>query len=266
VAQLSDLMFTTRGPSPGAILLEWHVQGAQKGDSGIWDVHYRIGGADGTLTGQDTCPTSAEKSTSPRCIGTHTLLAIKPAASVYIENMWGWTADHDIDTGAQLNIFNARGLVIETNQPVWLYGTSMEHSYLFQYAIAPGSSNVLLSILQSETPYYQPQFPLVATAPTDPAFYSGQMHAFALAATGGSSNVVLYGTGFYSFFTSWQQNCGGSKQPSCQRHISRFHAASSVRLHNFNTHASDVVLAINGVNIWANETENGFCSTVSWWS
>ena len=40
-------------------------------------------------------------------------------ASAYIENAWLWTADHDIGDPktTQINIFVARGLLIESTNP-----------------------------------------------------------------------------------------------------------------------------------------------------
>ncbi len=46
------------------------------------------------------------------------------AGGLYIENVWLWTADHDIDDASnrQVTIFNGRGLLIEsTAGTFWLY-------------------------------------------------------------------------------------------------------------------------------------------------
>lgn len=269
VAQLADLMLTTRGPAPGAVLLSWHVQGAAPGDAGIWDVHYRIGGAAGSLVDNDTCPKNTTMAASPECVGVHTLLHIQPNASVYVENVWGWVGDHNIDSGHGVNCYSARGLVVETDHAVWLYGTAMEHSYLFQYTLAQRSGTTLLSILQTETPYFQPEFPLVASAPADPAFYVGQTHSFSIAASYGAADVVLYGTGMYSFFFQWNNSrCGvgsGGAGDPCQTHMAQWRAPERVRLHNFNTHGAADVVDFNGTRVAAAETLNGFCATVSIW-
>jgi hypothetical protein len=40
------------------------------------------------------------------------------------QNMWLWTADHDLDQGPQVDIYAGRGILDEsTNGPVWLIGT-----------------------------------------------------------------------------------------------------------------------------------------------
>ncbi|CUF42273.1 glycoside hydrolase family 55, putative, partial [Bodo saltans] len=157
--EISDLMFTTHYPAPGAKMIVWHADcGGVAGACGLWDVHFRIGGAIGTNMGCNEC--LFNKTTflhnQSTCYGAHTLLYIAPNASVYVENMWGWVADHDIDTGLDLNIYNARGLVVESDKPVWLYGTAMEHSFLFQYNLVK-SANTLLSIIQTETVYMEPE-------------------------------------------------------------------------------------------------------------
>ncbi|KAI9356555.1 pectate lyase superfamily protein-domain-containing protein [Zopfochytrium polystomum] len=53
--QISDVILETRGSLPGAILMQWNVQGRSAGDAGLWDVHFRIGGTAGTQQQSDTC-------------------------------------------------------------------------------------------------------------------------------------------------------------------------------------------------------------------
>jgi hypothetical protein len=270
VAHLADIMFTTHGPAPGAVMLRWYVAGRVPGDSGVWDVHFRIGGAVGTGMNATHCNITAQMNNSPQCLGVHTLFHIALNASVYVENMWGWVADHDIDDGAALNIFSPRGMLVETQRPVWLYGTAMEHSYLYQYNLRR-SQNVLCSILQTETPYYQPQFILNASAASDPGFYDNQTHAFSIYA-GHVANIALYGVGMYSFFDRWNNSaCSVAKLPSCQTHISVWDTltgnvgADSVRLLNYNTHGSQYIMTINGADLLGSAVPNGFCDTVSIW-
>lgn len=43
---------------------------------------------------------------------------------------------------------------MESRQASWLYGTSFEHSVNFQYNLF-NASNIFVSMLQTETPYYQ---------------------------------------------------------------------------------------------------------------
>jgi len=89
---------------------------------------------------------------------------ITPRASGYFENMWLWVADHMIDdadlasannTMTQNSVFVARGLLIESTSPTWLYGTSSEHAVFYQYNFHK-AQKVFAGIIQSESPYYQP--------------------------------------------------------------------------------------------------------------
>lgn len=53
--EMSDLVFETRGPVPGAVLVEWNIACTGPGTCGMWDVHWRIGGSAGTQLQQDIC-------------------------------------------------------------------------------------------------------------------------------------------------------------------------------------------------------------------
>jgi hypothetical protein len=77
-----------------------------------------------------------------------------------MENIWAWTADHDLDTKSQdqLDVFAARGILIESQGPTWLYGTSSEHNVLYQYQLS-GAKDIVLGMVQTESPYFQPTPP-----------------------------------------------------------------------------------------------------------
>ena len=155
--ELSDLMFETKGPQPGAILMEWNVAdpAGQQGSSGMWDVHFRIGGTTGTELQSDTClrPDSGVTTADEKCAGAFLLLHVTSQASIYVENCWFWVADHDLDLKdyKQVNIYNGRGVLIESQGPVWMYGTASEHHQLYNYQIAR-AKDVYLSAIQTETP------------------------------------------------------------------------------------------------------------------
>lgn len=59
-----------------------------------------------------------------------------------------------MDYDDQINVYNARGLLVESQGPVWMYGTAFEHSLLYQYNLV-NAKNVLMSQIQTETPYFQ---------------------------------------------------------------------------------------------------------------
>ena len=160
--EISDLIFTTKGPQPGAILIEWNLAkpAGTQGQSGMWDVHTRVGGTIGTGLQTETC--AAQKSggtisANPKCEGVFLMLHITSTASVYLENTWFWTADHDLDQSGenQLNIYTGRGVLVESQGPVWMYGTSAEHNTLYNYQIAH-AKDIYMNGIQTETPFVPP--------------------------------------------------------------------------------------------------------------
>ena len=45
--EITDMIFSTRGPAAGAIIIEWNVHDPanQQGAAGTWDTHIIIGGS-----------------------------------------------------------------------------------------------------------------------------------------------------------------------------------------------------------------------------
>lgn len=111
-----DLVFETQGPAPGCILVEWNIKQAYPGGAGFWDTHYRIGGTAGTDILVDKCRKSpgvritADSDTVRNCYGTFMLLHVTPQANIYMENVWGWVSDHQLDAPDrdQIYVFNGR--------------------------------------------------------------------------------------------------------------------------------------------------------------
>eukprot|EP00672_Neobodo_designis_P024626 CAMPEP_0174837674 /NCGR_PEP_ID=MMETSP1114-20130205/6903_1 /TAXON_ID=312471 /ORGANISM="Neobodo designis, Strain CCAP 1951/1" /LENGTH=737 /DNA_ID=CAMNT_0016071747 /DNA_START=39 /DNA_END=2252 /DNA_ORIENTATION=+ len=293
--QLADLLLTVQGPAPGAVLVRWNTRAALPGDCGAWDVHFRIGGAQGTgLTGAE-CPTTTPfpSAAGAACQAAHTLLHLAPSSgNVYLENVWGWVADHDIDSGVQTNIFAGRGLVSEAQHGgVWTFGVAFEHSFLGQFILnKPGAAHLLV-VPQTETPYYQPMFPLDASTPgigynatADPSYGTAAapnaMHAYGVyfAAASASAPLWIVGAGHYSFFDNWNSTVCGSVVAPCQRVIalaqlpagsnastlSSFVHAANVNIHG----ARDVFDAVGGdqstlKELSALQFPNDFCQTAS---
>jgi hypothetical protein len=134
----------------------------------------------------------------------------KYAAGLYMENVWLWVADHDVDdaTVTQITVFAGRGLLVEsTAGSIWMYGTSVEHHALYQYQLA-NTANIYMGEIQTETPYYQPNpntaipFPAVASL-NDPATASDAVGLRILS----SNNILVYGAGLYSFFYNYNVHC-----------------------------------------------------------
>lgn len=110
--EVSDIIVSTRGGAAGAVLIEYNLDGDQ--GSGLWDVHTRIGGFDGSDLQVANCPTTA--AVSADCEAAFMSIHVTSSASnVYLENNWFWTADHDIDSAAntQISIYTGRGALIE---------------------------------------------------------------------------------------------------------------------------------------------------------
>lgn len=158
--EMSDLIFETKGPQPGAIMVEWNLAepAGQQATSGMWDVHVRIGGTAGTHLQSDTCAKTpnvtapADPSAFKSCEGAFLLLHVTSKGSIYLENNWFWVADHEIDLAdhGQISLYNGRGVLIESQGPVWMYGSSSEHSQLYNYQIA-NAKNIYMSAIQTET-------------------------------------------------------------------------------------------------------------------
>ena len=198
----------------------------------MWDVHWRIGGTAGTELQSDRCTKnpSVEAAANTTCIGAFLLLHVTTEGSLYMENNWGWVADHELDLADhnQINIYNGRGALIESKAGVWMYGTAFEHSTLYNYNIA-NANDVYMSVIQSETAcVFSPI--RVANTITDDTFYSYMQdnpnsldpfppnsaytdpdfsncfQAICYKTYGlriaNSNNVLNYGAGLYSFFNN----------------------------------------------------------------
>ena len=271
--ELSDLMLVTKGPAPGAILVEWNVGQAQPGSTGMWDVHFRVGGAAGTGLQSDVCgknPTATDPP-NPKCIGAFMLLHITEKASAYIENSWAWTADHELDLADhnQIDIYTGRGILIEGQGPNWLYGTAAEHNQLYNYQVS-NAQNVFMGFIQSETPYYQSNpnalTPFqVQSGFNDPDFSSCTTDACRKSwglRVANSSDLYIYGAGLYSFFDNFSQSCLDSE--TCQENMVEVDC-SHVSVYGLSTKASNnMVTSSNGNGlVLGSDNLSNFCSTIS---
>jgi len=269
VAQFSDFVISTKGPQPGAILIEWNLHDPPNapGSNGIWDVHYRIGGAIGTNIEPNNCPADDGSGAPPsQCNGAWALLHVTTTGNIYAENVWGWTADHDIDKGPQINVYNSRGFLCESQGPVWLYGTAMEHSVLYEYNFH-GAKDVFMGCIQTETPYYQPSknTPWNPSHPTDPQYCTGDercMMAYGLAIQN-STNVWIYGTGLYSFFNVWSTNCltFAPARTQCQLNIIYIENSMHIYPYAISTVGTQNMIYPNQTYSLAVNNANTFCAT-----
>ncbi|KAF3940010.1 hypothetical protein ABW19_dt0204076 [Dactylella cylindrospora] len=160
--EIQDMLFGVRGPAAGCILVEWNIAASSKGSAAIWDSHWRVGGSIGSNLQVAQCPKLTGQ-VNPNCVAATMLLHITPGSNGYFENTWIWTADHDLDIVSQdqIDIYVGRGVLIQSEGPTWMYGTASEHNVLYQYQLQ-GAKNIFMSLIQTESPYYQ-------TAPGAPA-------------------------------------------------------------------------------------------------
>ncbi|KAJ4305297.1 hypothetical protein N0V90_000828 [Kalmusia sp. IMI 367209] len=271
--ELSDFLIGTQGPTPGAKLIEYNLASAK--GSGVWDVHTRIGGAKGTQLQVAQCPVG---SVNDACMAGYMNVHITSSASnAYFENNWFWTADHDLDdaTSTQISIFVGRGLLVEGSN-IWLYGNGVEHQSLYQYQFA-NAKNVFAGFIQSETPYYMPTPDAKGQPyPTNSAINDPDYNKICVAgqrcdALGlrvlNSSNILLYGAGFYSFFVSNNNSCSKDTNSvrDCQNRMVSIEGTSSVLAYSLNEVGATQMLTIDGVDK-ADWTPNlsGYANTIGY--
>lgn len=93
----SDMIVSTQGPQPGAILIEWNLASPAKEPSGVWDVHTRVGGFTGSNQGLKECAKTPDTTHPPideKCVAAYMLVHVTPSASgLLMENCWLWVAD-----------------------------------------------------------------------------------------------------------------------------------------------------------------------------
>ncbi|KAL8292389.1 hypothetical protein RQP46_001001 [Phenoliferia psychrophenolica] len=268
--EISNMMFSSVGGSSGAIMMEWNVAASHAGAAGLWNTHFRLGGAAGTDIGVTQC-SSKDAATDGSCNAAYLALHVTPGSSGMFENVWVWAADHDLDDQAQtqINAYSARGVLIESTSPTWFIGTASEHHTIYQYNLN-NASDVFIGLAQTETPYYQPT-PAVPSpfmggneSIGDPTFPADLTSSWALYIQN-SNDVLIGGAGFYSFFASYSQTC--ITDYSCQTQMVNVDSASTnIRMYNLNTVGATHQLSVGQVGIiQAKDNSNGFQNTATFW-
>ncbi|TQV94457.1 hypothetical protein V2A60_005499 [Cordyceps javanica] len=270
--EMQDLIFSTMGPQPGAILMEFNVAGQDKGSAALWDVHFRVGGFEGTKLQSDKCSKNPQQIAppNPECIGAFMLMHLTSQASAYFENTWFWVADHELDRGDhnQINIYNGRGVLIESTKGAWLWGTASEHSVLSNYQITK-AKNVYMSLIQTETAYMQgnpdAKVPFKFNAKySDPDFSSCTgpkcARTWGLRAED-SSDILIYGAGLYSFFDNYDQKCVAAN--NCQDNILDI-KNSKIQIFGLATKASVNMVTLNNQSVALDkDNRNNFCAALA---
>lgn len=273
--EITELMFETKGPQPGAILMQWNVAGTTPGAAGLWDVHFRIGGSAGTELQSDKCSKTPEVATqpNPECFGAFMILHVTPEGSGYFENTWFWVADHELDLSDhnQINIYNGRGVLIESSKGNWLWGTASEHSVLYNYQLT-NAKNVYMSLIQTETAYFQGNPDAKVPYTVNPTFFDPDFDVICAAQEGpcartlgvrivDSSDVFFYGTGMYSFFENYTQECVAAQ--NCQTHMLSIEN-SQAHFFGLSTKAAINMVHLNGQSAAVDsDNRNNFCATIA---
>ncbi|CAG8005098.1 unnamed protein product [Penicillium nalgiovense] len=270
VIEIQDLLITVSGPTEGAVLMEWNVHESSPGSAAMWDTHFRVGGSIGSILQASDCP---QDSTSDSCKAASLLLHVTSKASGYFENIWAWVADHDMDLTSQdqINVFSARGVLIESQGPVWLYGTASEHNILYQYQIS-GAKDVMMGMIQTESPYYQPapKAPnpfTVGQFPNDPSFDDCTGNScevsWALRIID-SSAIYSLGAGLYSWFSDYSQDC--LETEDCQQHVVQIEQSRDVWLFNLITKGVvEMVSPVGETPTYSKDNTNGYMSSILAW-
>ncbi|KAJ5126830.1 hypothetical protein N7448_007609 [Penicillium atrosanguineum] len=262
--EMSDLVITTKGSCRGAILMEWNVAAETQGSAGMWDVHIRIGGSAGTELQSDTCKKTPDVKTRPKaeCIAAFMLLHVTEKASAYLENTWMWTADHELDLSdhSQVDIYTGRGILIESQGPVWLWGTASEHHQLYNYQVS-SAKDVFMGLIQSETPYYQSN-PSALTPLHPPTCTTASCRKSWGLRVLNSSDLFVYGAGLYSFFENYAQTCLNTED--CQENMVEVDC-SDVHIYGLSTKAAvNMVTSSSGKSmVLEKDNTSNFCSTIA---
>ncbi|KAK7692806.1 hypothetical protein QCA50_004440 [Cerrena zonata] len=266
--EISDMVFSTKGPAAGAIVVEWNIHdpAGKQGAAGAWNSHIILGGYSGSNLLNAQCAKLVNSGNA--CFAAFLALHLTSQSSAYIEGLWAWLADHDLDSGGspQISLYSGRGIYSESQGPVWLVGTGSEHHVQYQYYLN-GAKNHYIGLAQTESPYFQPApvppAPFITnTQFKDPSPGPGTAWAFNVA---NSQSILLFGAGFYNFFQNYGQDCIASH--SCGQAVVNIDSGSTVGIYSLATVATTSQLNINGQGVIdRGANANGFADTVTLWT
>ncbi|KAE9375601.1 glycoside hydrolase family 55 protein [Stipitochalara longipes BDJ] len=285
--EIQDLLFTVQGPTAGAVLVEWNIQATAAGTAAMWGDHFRIGGALGTKLQVADCPT-LKGVTNNKCIASSLMLHLTNTSSAYLENIWAWSADHDIDDPQQtdIDVYSARGILIESQGPSWLYATAAEHSMLYQYQLYQ-AQDIFMSMIQTENYYFAP-------APNSPGPFNnsvgyydsdpdiagdcanqtdGCSQSWALNIVR-SNNIQIGGAGLYSWYNqNYDQTQKCVDDQDCQLSLVSTQANTNVYINNIYTIGATQMIVPSDSNMSTvvakdntNQISHPFLSVVSAWT
>ncbi|KAJ6007783.1 hypothetical protein N7540_011759 [Penicillium herquei] len=255
IIEIQDLLFTVSGPTAGAIVMEWNVEQSVKGSAAMWDSHIRIGGAIGSELQSEQCPKQTGR-VNKDCIAASLLLHLTASSTAYLENIWVWVADHDLDVSSQDQIDVLR-LVASSSR-----------------VLSPGSMNILMGMIQTESPYYQPvpQAPSPFTPgmfPNDPQFKDCEDDDEQCAVSWAvrivdSSSIWILGSGIYSWFSDYSQACVDTD--NCQQRAFEIEQSTDVWIYNLCTKSIvEMITPFKGTPTYAKDNVNGLLSSILAW-
>jgi len=269
IVEITDVLFTTRGPTPGAIVVEWNIRESHQGAAGTWDTHVRLAGAAGTNMGDATCSNVTTTPDTHECYASYLAFHITKHATGYFEGLWVWLADHDLDGhNEQITVYSGRGILSESRGPVWMIGTASEHHVLYEYSLV-NAKNHYMGVIQTESPYYQPNpkppAPFsIDSSLHDPKFSPSQPSAWGLHITN-SREILIYGAGLYSFFQDYLQTCLDTT--TCQPQIANIDSDSDVQIYTLSTVGTTYQLSVDNVGIINQKyNQDGFAQTATIWN
>ncbi|KAK3110772.1 hypothetical protein LTR53_014592, partial [Teratosphaeriaceae sp. CCFEE 6253] len=175
------------------------------------------------------------------------------------------------------SIYNGRGMLIRSGGPVWLWGTSSEHSVLYNYQF-DGVKALFAGCLQSETPYMQP-YPMAPSPFSFNSAYDDPTFTICPASAANSDvppckdawglriynsqGVLIYSGGFYSFFNAYTQQC--LLDNSCQANMIRIQN-SQVGMYAVTTiGAASMIQDDNGTTVKASDNMDVYGDTFAYY-
>ncbi|PYI09614.1 pectin lyase-like protein, partial [Aspergillus sclerotiicarbonarius CBS 121057] len=275
IVEIQSMLFTVSGPNAGAVLMEWNVHQSTQGSAGLWDSHFRVGGAIGSGLQLKDCPKNTGRVNS-QCRAASLLLHLTAQSSAYLENVWTWTADHDLDANVkddQIDVYAARGVLIESRGPTWMYGTTSEHCILYQYQTS-GAKDLYMAMIQTESPYFQPvpkaPSPFrTGVFPNDPTFSDCPSDSNTCAMSWAvrimdSTSIYIMGAGVYSWFSNYVQDC--LKTENCQQRAVEVARSTDTWIYNLATKGTvEMVSPAREAPTYAANNVNGFLSSILAW-
>lgn len=210
----------------------------------------------------------------------------------------GLRQDLDIPAQTQIDIFVARGkkcsqnqklptpvrvaddvcsgVLIESTDPVWMYGTASEHCVLYQYQTVD-AANIFMGMIQTESPYFQDTPRAPAPFGNAPALYKSSDPNFDFCQPGerkcavswavrlvNSQNIYIYGAGLYSWFDNYDQACVNTED--CQKRIMSIETSSDIWIYSLITKASiEMISPIGGVAVLGKDNKINYCDVVMAW-